>query len=300
MPDGAPTQAAAIAGERTDETAFLRALGERLRLLRARRGMTRSILSRQSGISERYIAQMEAGNGNVSVLLLRSIARALDVPPTELLSRQTEPASGGELERLLERLSEDQRDEAQRMLLARFGAISSASRKHRVALIGLRGAGKSTLGRRLAEARDMPFHELDREIERSAGLGLREIFELHGQPGFRRLERSVLERLVATGEAMVIATGGGIVAEPDTYTLLLRTCFTVWVRTTPEEHMRRVIDQHDMRPMQDNRQSMADLRSILASREVLYARADAVLDTSGHSVDESLRALQRLFGPLGD
>jgi XRE family transcriptional regulator, aerobic/anaerobic benzoate catabolism transcriptional regulator len=278
-----------------DWAAFLRELGERLRLARARRGMTRRLLASQSGVSERYIAQMEAGSGNVSVLLLRAICGALGVPAAELLADP--PDAGPErapLDPLLARLSAAQLAEARTLLIGRFGTGPSA-RRRRIALIGLRGAGKSTLGRLLAEQREVPFFELDGEVEREAGLAVGAIIELHGQAAFRRLERRALERLVAHPEA-VIAAGGGIVAEPGTFDLLLGHCRTVWIRTSPEEHMRRVIDQGDLRPMRDgDRQAMRDLRTILASREALYARADLVLDTSGKPVGESYMQLLDLI-----
>lgn len=253
----------------TDE-AFLLALGQRVRLLRTRRGMTRRILAAQSGVSERYISAVEAGTGNGSILLLRSLAAALNVSLTALLEDDAEPVPP-----TLPR-AQDHRD--------------------RIALIGLRGAGKSTLGRLLADRRGVPFLELDQEIERDAGLGLAEIMELHGQPGFRRLERTVLDRLLATHARAVIATGGGIVAEAATFARLREACLTVWVKAAPEDHMRRVIDQGDLRPMRDNRRSMADLRAILASREALYARADVQLDTSGRDVEATLKALLSAIG----
>jgi XRE family aerobic/anaerobic benzoate catabolism transcriptional regulator len=280
-----------------DGPAFLRELGERLRLARARRGMTRRRLASQSGVSERYLAQMEAGTANVSVLLLRAISAALGVPSAELLGDRAD--AGGErvpLDLLLSRLTAPQREEAHRLLSERFGTGPDA-RRRRIALVGLRGAGKSTLGRMLAEQRGVPFFELDAEVEREAGLAVGAIIELHGQAAFRRLERQALERLVAEPEA-VIAAGGGIVAEPSTFELLLCHCRTVWLQASPEEHMQRVIDQGDLRPMQeDNRQAMRDLRAILASREALYARADLVLDTSGKSVGESFLQLVDVMRP---
>lgn len=294
MPDGPTVREG---GRRTgaEDAAFLRAVGERLRLLRTRRGMTRGALSRQSGVSERYIAQMEAGSGNGSILLLRALTGALGVPAAELLGEAPErPAEAMLLEQFLGRLAEPQLREARRLLVEHFGQEPAAARRERIALIGLRGAGKSTLGRRLADGRGVPFRELDREVEREAGMELREIFELHGQAGFRRFERTALERLVQAPGGFVLAAGGSIVAEPATFELLLSHCWTVWVRAAPEEHMERVIRQGDMRPMRDNRRAMDDLRSILASREALYARADAVLDTSGRSVEESQAALLSL------
>jgi XRE family aerobic/anaerobic benzoate catabolism transcriptional regulator len=248
-----------------DDIAFLHALGQRMRLLRARRGMTRRILAAQSGVSERYISAVESGTGNGSILLLRALAQALNVGLRALLEDEAEaiaPASAR---------TPDHRD--------------------RIALIGLRGAGKSTLGSLLAQRLGVPFLELDQEIEKEAGLGLGEIMELHGQSGFRRLERGVLDRLIATHPKAVIAAGGGIVAEAATFVRLVETCLTVWVKAAPEDHMQRVIDQGDLRPMRDNRRSMADLRAILASREALYARADIQIETTGRDVAATLTAL---------
>lgn len=253
-----------------EDTAFLAALGQRVRVLRARRGMTRRILAAQSGVSERYISAVEAGTGNGSILLLRALAAALNV----------------ELRAVLEDSGEPLAPPAERAPFYR----------DRIALIGLRGAGKSTLGRLLASRLDVPFLELDGEIEKEAGLGLGEIMELHGQPGFRRLERAVLDRLIATHSKAVIAAGGGIVAEAETFERLLAACLTVWVKASPEAHMQRVIDQGDLRPMRDNRRSMADLRDILASREALYARADVQLETTGRDVED---ALDQLVGFAG-
>ena len=254
-----------------EDTAFLAALGQRLRLLRARRGMTRRILAAQSGVSERYISAVEAGTGNGSILLLRALAAALNVDLRAVLEDGTEPAAPP--------------------------AVRNPNDRDRIALIGLRGAGKSTLGRLLALKLNVPFMELDQEIEKEAGLGLGEIMELHGQPGFRRLERTVLDRLIATHPKAVIAAGGGIVAEAATFDRLLAACLTVWVKATPEAHMQRVIDQGDLRPMRDNRRSMADLRAILASREALYARADIELETTDRDEGETVAAL---LGAIGE
>ena len=253
-----------------EDTAFLVALGQRVRVLRARRGMTRRILAAQSGVSERYISAVEAGTGNGSILLLRALAAALNVDLRAVLEDAGEPFAPP--------------------------AERAPGYRDRIALIGLRGAGKSTLGRLLASRLDVPFLELDGEIEREAGLGLGEIMELHGQPGFRRLERAVLDRLIATHSNAVIAAGGGIVAEAETFERLLAACLTVWVKASPDDHMQRVIDQGDLRPMRDNRRSMADLRDILASREALYARADGQLETTGRDVKDSLDQLVGFAG----
>jgi XRE family aerobic/anaerobic benzoate catabolism transcriptional regulator len=261
----------ANAGERppmtpaSDDVAFLQALGQRMRLLRTRRGMTRRILAAQSGVSERYISAVEAGTGNGSILLLRALAAALNVGLRALLEDDPEP--------LAQPLAKAQ------------------GHRDRIALIGLRGAGKSTIGRLLADHRGIPFLELDHEIEKEAGLGVAEIMELHGQAGFRRLERGVLDRLITLHPKAVIAAGGGIVAEAPTFTRLLEACLTIWVKAAPEAHMQRVIDQGDLRPMRDNRRAMADLRAILASREALYARADIQLETTGRDIETTLAAL---------
>ncbi len=276
-----------------DDATWLRRVGERLRRARAQRGMTRRALASQSGVSERYLAQMEAGGGNASIVLLRAIAKALGIEPAALLADLPDRDSQ-RLDGLLGRLTEAQTAEAELLLLRHFAVRLKDNRGDRIALIGLRGAGKSTLGRRLADMRGIAFVELDREIERESGIELREIFERQGQTGFRALERRVLTRLLQE-PAAVIATGGSIVADPESFALVLRGCLTIWVRAAPEEHMQRVIDQGDLRPMRDTRQAMADLRAILASREELYAKADLVLDTTGRTLEQSLGDLRRLL-----
>jgi XRE family aerobic/anaerobic benzoate catabolism transcriptional regulator len=253
-----------------DDLAFLQALGQRVRLLRTRRGMTRRILAAQSGVSERYISAVEAGTGNGSILLLRALAGALNAGLRALIEDEAEPIAPP--------------------------LVRAPGYRDRIALIGLRGAGKSTLGPLAADHLCIPFLELDQEIEKEAGLGLGEIMELHGQPGFRRLERGVLDRLIATHPKAVIAAGGGIVAEAATFARLLETCLTVWVKAAPEAHMQRVIDQGDLRPMRDNRRSMADLCAILASREALYARADIQVETTGRDRAETLAELVSAIG----
>jgi XRE family aerobic/anaerobic benzoate catabolism transcriptional regulator len=275
---------------------FLHVIGERLRTLRARRGMTRRALSAGAAVSERYIAQLESGAGNISILLLRRVAQALGVAIADLVSDQPDrPVDLMLAEQALARLDAAQLAEARLLLAARFGPADAAARQARVALVGLRGAGKSTLGAMLAAHRGVAFFELDREVERDAGMELRDIFEVYGQQGFRRLEFAALHRLIGAGEPCVIAAGGGIVAEVATYEALLAGCRTVWVRAAPEEHMRRVAEQGDLRPMQDNAQAMDDLRAILASREALYAKADLCLDTAGRTVAESFAELVALL-----
>jgi XRE family aerobic/anaerobic benzoate catabolism transcriptional regulator len=279
--------------EQESEVAYLHLLGERIREARARRGMTRKILARDSQVSERYLAQLESGQGNISIILLRQIAQAMGLQVADLVREG--PDRSVELALLLqtlERLSPSELGQARQLLAGAFGAAMAEGRRQRIALIGLRGAGKSTLGRRLAEVRGIPFIELDREIERESGLALGEIFDLYGQPAFRRLERRCLEAAIEHNESCVIATGGSLVSEPGTFDLLLAACFAVWLKAAPAEHMGRVLAQGDTRPMAENAEAMADLRRILAGREALYSKADAVIDTAGKTVEESLAALR--------
>lgn len=279
---------------------YLFGLGDRVRDARARKGMSRKALASHSGVSERYLAQIESGEGNISILLLRQIATALDLPPGELIDEHTGDAIELTLiTQFLKRLPA-QKLAAVRSRLARDYDAANAERRGRIALIGLRGAGKSTLGSRLARKLGIPFVELDREIEREAGTSLSEIFLLYGQAGYRRYERRCLEKMLKKHERAVIAAGGSIVSEPGTYELLLSTCFAVWLRAEPEEHMARVIAQGDTRPMAGNDQAMEDLRRILDSRAALYGQADTVVDTAGKSVEQSLAALRKVVASQGE
>ncbi|MEO8134811.1 MAG: helix-turn-helix transcriptional regulator [Betaproteobacteria bacterium] len=272
----------------------LAAIGHSVRGLRARLGMTRKDLASASGVSERYVADVESGRGNVSILILRQLADALGVSPVTLLSAPGDSADErGALVHLIEQMPRAALPRLRRLIETRFAADESA-RSARVALIGLRGAGKSTLGRQLARHLQVPFVELDREVERAAGAPLSEIFLLYGQPGYRRHERACLERVLASHPAFVLAAGGSIVSEPATYELLLQRCRTVWLQASPEEHMRRVVEQGDLRPMAGQAQGMDDLRRILDSRSALYARADATMSTAGQSVARSFKALRAL------
>ena len=274
------------------ESDYLKLLGERVRETRARRGMTRKILARDSGVSERYLAQLETGQGNVSILLLRQIAQALDTPLQALVLDGPEPPVDlVHTTEFLRRLPATELLEARRLLVEHFSGVDLYARRGRIALIGLRGAGKSTLGVMLADRIEAPFLELDRLIEQESGVSLSVIFDLYGQSGFRRLERRVLDHVIERYPRFVLATGGSLVSEPATFERLLTMCFTIWLRATPEEHMQRVIAQGDMRPMADNRESMTDLRRILDVREPLYRKADATINTSCSSVEESLEAL---------
>lgn len=277
---------------KTSAADALKLLAERVRRARARRGMTRKILARDSGVSERYLAEIESGKGNISVLILRRLAKALNVSIDSLLLEGPEPPV--ELVHTLEflrRLSLDDLQLARQLLLEQFGGVDPAARHRRIALIGLRGAGKSSLGSALAERLEMPFLELDQLIEQESGLNLSLIFDFRGQSGFRQLERQCLDNLLQRYPRFVMATGGSLVSESGTFERLLSSCFTVWVKASPEEHMERVIAQGDMRPMSNSRDAMSDLRRILAERKMLYSKADIQLDTSGHSFEGSLDTL---------
>lgn len=273
----------------TDEE-FLRAFGVRVRAERARRGMSRRLLAHHAGISERYITQLESGKGNISILLLRHVADALGLPLTRLVDEQDVTPELGLLRQFLSRLTPAQVNEAHVSLQALFASDASLLRSQRIGLVGLRGAGKSTLGALLAQARGVPFFELDREIERLSGSQIGVILEMYGQQAYRRYELQALRELLNAHPSFVLATGGSLVSETETFELLLRHCFTVWIRATPESHMTRVIAQGDYRPMKGSDQAMDDLRRILDERTPLYARADVAIDTSG-TPQEALGAL---------
>lgn len=279
-----------------DSDAYLQRLGERVRILRNQRGMTRKALAQHARVSERYLAQLEVGKGNCSIVLLRRIARAIGLPLTQLVHDGAEPPLEQVLlSQFLERLSPDQLADARALLIKHFREPAPAGRNRRIALIGLRGGGKSTIGRLLAEQLNIPFVELDREVERRSGATLSEIFDMFGQETFRRAEREALDEVLREHPQFVIATSGSIVTEPGTLELLLASCFTVWVRAEPDEHMQRVMAQGDMRPMANSPRAMQDLLSILRSREPLYSRADVALTTTGKTPDQNLAELLRLI-----
>lgn len=285
------SDAPASAMRHSGDAQFLAALGRHVRNLRERRGMARKVLSQGAGVSERYLAQLEAGDGNASVLLLRNLARALGLSVTELIEPGVNSPEQRMIRRFLDRLPEHRLEDVVSRLMREFGD-EEAARKKRIALIGLRGAGKSTLGAALATDRHLPFVELDREIEREAGMSLPEIFLLYGEAGYRRIERRCLARTLESHPEMVMTVGGGIVTEQETFNLLLQKCLTVWVKATPGEHMARVVAQGDFRPMEGHSEAMEDLTRILEMREPLYRKADATLDTSGERPEQSLRKLR--------
>ena len=280
-----------------ESKATLSELGGRVRAWRARRGMTRKTLAADSGLSERFLADVESGKGNVSINSLEAAARALNITILELLQDAPRPAVA-RVQGMLARLDDSQLDIAYGLLGSTFGLSDALGREQRIALIGLRGAGKSTLGAKLAVERNVPFIELDREIEREAGTSMNEILLLHGQAGYRRYERRALFRIAEDHpEGVVMTTGGSIVSERETFDLLQSRFYCVWLKASPEEHMARVVAQGDMRPFDTTRgatqEAMEDIRRILSSRESLYARADAVVDTAARSLKQSLADLKR-------
>ncbi|CAA7616734.1 helix-turn-helix transcriptional regulator [Magnetospirillum sp. SS-4] len=282
-------------GDQAEFAAMAKRLGDRVKGFRARRGMSRRDLSLHTGISERYLAQLESGQANVSYNILWLLAQAMGLPIAELIEAEAEghhpdlPLA----RKLLESLSPEQQSEAYVLLRQTFKRGIKLSR--RVALVGLRGAGKTTLGKRLAERYGVPFVRVTSVIEQIAGMDMTEILLSMGQKGYRKLEFSALETSIASQPSMVLESGGSLVSEPHTYDLLLQSCFTVWIQASPEEHMRRVMSQGDLRPIEgQGHAAMEDLRSILEARSHLYGRADATLDTSARSVDDSLEELSRL------
>jgi len=275
-----------------EDAAFLAALGRQVRESRERRGLARKAVSQSAGVSERYLAQLEAGEGNASVLLLRSVAGALAIPLTELIDPREGAVEKRLIRRFLDGLPEHRLEDVVFRLMRDYGE-EAATRRKRVALVGLRGAGKTTLGSALAAELGKPFIELDHEIEREAGVSLSEIFLLYGQAGYRRIERRCLERHIGVQAELVMSVGGGIVSEPETYNLLLQHCFTIWIKASPDEHMARVAAQGDLRPMQGHTEAMADLKRILDSREPLYRKADVTIDTAGEDPRQSLSKLRQ-------
>jgi XRE family transcriptional regulator, aerobic/anaerobic benzoate catabolism transcriptional regulator len=294
--DGASSSRVNSGHDAAADAGFLKLLGDRVREARASRGMTRKILARDSGVSERYLAQLEGGQGNISILLLRDIARALDIRLDSLVLDGPQPSVDLiHAVEFLRRLPTSELLQARQMLGKHFGGFDPAMRRDRIALIGLRGAGKSTVGAELAARLEVPFYELDRLIEQDAGVRLSVIFDLYGQSGFRRFERRCLDDVVERNPRFVLATGGSLVSEPATFERLLATCYTVWLKATPEDHMQRVVAQGDMRPMADNRESMEDLQRILDARAPLYRKADVVIDTSAASVEHSVEQIGEML-----
>ncbi|MDF3832456.1 helix-turn-helix transcriptional regulator [Cupriavidus basilensis] len=277
-----------------EKNAFLVSLGERVRELRARRGLTRKATAQAADVSERHLANLEYGSGNASILVLLQIAAALHCSLAELLG----DVSTSSPEWLLIRELLEHRDEATlRRVRVAIGEMlgtggGNAARSPRVALIGLRGAGKSTLGAMLADDLGFPFVELSREIEQFAGCSISEIQGLYGMNAYRRYERRALEEAIQIYPEAVIATPGGLVSDPATFNLLLAHCTTVWLQAEPEDHMSRVRAQGDLRPMAASKEAMEDLRHILAGRAAFYSKAEFSVDTSAEPLEPTFQALR--------
>ncbi|MFM9900035.1 MAG: helix-turn-helix transcriptional regulator [Polaromonas sp.] len=280
---------------------FLVALGERVRTLRSRRGMTRKAVAVAAEVSERHLANLEYGTGNASILILLQVAGALQCSLAELLGDIT--TSSPEWLLIRELLEHRNEDTLRRVrvavgeLLGTGGAGTAQGpgvRSTRVALVGLRGAGKSTLGQMLADDLDYPFVELSREIEKFAGCSISEIQGLYGQNAYRRYERRALEEAIQIYPEAVIATPGGLVSDPATFNQLLSHCTTVWLKADPEDHMKRVAAQGDLRPMAASREAMEDLKGILAGRAAFYSKAELQLNTSAQALEPTFAALRSL------
>lgn len=273
--------------------ALLARVGDRVRKARERKGISRRVLSEHSGVSPRYLAQLEAGAGNISIGLLQRVAMALD-HRIEWLVGEEDPWQSEALR--VASLYRSATAETRATVLQTLNPEpAETQRANRVCLIGLRGAGKSTLGAAVGDRLGVPFVELNREIEAQIGMPLDEVMAFYGQEGYRKLEAQALERIIATHDAMILAVAGGIVAEPETYEFLLENFHTIWIKASPAEHMARVQAQGDLRPMAGNPEAMDQLKSILKSRETLYQRALAVLDTTGHGADASVDDLVELI-----
>ena len=272
-------------------------VGQRVRQARQQKAISRRALSERSGVSQRYLAQLESGAGNISVALLFKISKALAYTPDRLLGRDDpwDPESADFLG-LFRAAAPDRRQKVMALLNP---AGPTETKLGRVCLIGLRGAGKTTLGKLLAEDLAIQFVELNQIIEEQSGIPVAEIMALYGEEGYRRLERQAVDLVIDTHDEVVLSVGGGIVSNADTFSGLLRHFHTCWLKARPEEHMSRVMKQGDRRPMAGNPQAMEDLKSILTSREALYAKADVMVDTSGQSVQQSrvdlLEAMKQLI-----
>lgn len=273
--------------------ALLRSLGTRLRQMRKSQGLSRRSLSERSGVSPRYLAKVEAGDGNISIGLLIKLAAALEQPLEHFL--MADAMFHSDLPHIAQLYARADAAVRARVLQVLDPERMGRQKAQRLCLVGLRGAGKSTLGARVAKVFDAPFIELNREIEKNAGMALGEIIALYGQEGYRQLEADTLTGIIEGYSRAVVAVAGGIVSEEGSFYHVLSRFHTVWLKASASEHMERVRAQGDVRPMQDNPQAMIQLRQILRSREALYTQSDHVLDTSGKSVDQSQIELSQLI-----
>lgn len=281
--------------EQLDECSqqLIRLVGDRVRVLRTRRKLSRRQLSELSGVSQRYLAQLEGGEGNISVGLLKRLAITLNIPIEALVTE--DDLSADELANLLTLYRQSDLDTRARALQQLNPVGTREKKAQRICLVGLRGAGKSTLGQRLGEDLKLPFIELNKEIERIACVPVGELIALYGQEGYRKFEADALEGIVSSQEHLVLEAAGGIVSNTETYYKLLSRFHTVWIKASAEEHMSRVAAQGDLRPMQDNPQAMVQLEYMLTTREALYGKAEHTLDTAGKSLSESQVELRQLI-----
>lgn len=282
-----------VIGPDAEVTALISRVGERVRKARELKGIPRRVLSEKSGVSPRYLAQLEAGEGNISIGLLLRVAIALDYQIEWFIGRDDPWMS--ETLRMADLYRSATADVRAQVLATLSPKPETDLRAQRVCLIGMRGAGKSTMGAAVGAATGVPFVELNRDIEEQAGMPVNEVMALYGQEGYRSLEAQALDRVIATHSSIVLAVAGGIVTEPETYENLLRHFHTIWLKASPQEHMDRVRAQGDTRPMTDNPEAMDQLKAILTSREVLYERAHVRLDTTGIGPDQTLRDLCALI-----
>ena len=274
------------------KTEFLAALGERVRALRARRGLTRKTLAAAAEVSERHLANLEYGTGNASILILLQVANSLQCSLSELIGDVT--TSNPEWLMIREQLIDADEATLRRVRLSIgeiLGPGKGQSSKQIIALVGLRGAGKSTLGQRLAEDLGFPFVELSRDIEKLAGCSVNEIQALYGMNAYRRYERRALDALIHAQQPVIIGTPGGMVSDAATFNLLLSSCTTVWLKAEPEDHMQRVIAQGDMRPMATSKEAMDDLRQILKGRAAFYSKSDITINTSAQGLEPTFALL---------
>ena len=273
---------------------FLMALGDRVRNLRSRKGMTRKAVALAADVSERHLANLEYGTGNVSVLVLLQVSHALQCSLAELLGDiSTSSPEWLLIRELLSKRTEADLRRARVQLTEMFGESGDATaRRTRIALIGLRGAGKTTLGQRLADDLGFTFIELSREIEKFAGCQISEIHNLYGANAYRRYERRALEEAIQIYPEVIIATPGGLVSDSANFNLLLTHCTTVWLQADANDHMSRVAAQGDLRPMAASPEAMEDLKRILEGRSAFYSKADISIDTSAQNADESFLRLK--------
>ncbi|MCP4413381.1 MAG: helix-turn-helix transcriptional regulator [Gammaproteobacteria bacterium] len=278
-------------------TDFLIQIGTRVRSLRASRGMTRKMLAKDSAVSERYLANLEQGEGNISINLLRQVANALHTEPAKLLdNNETQNPEKSLIIDFISRLSRKEQQTTLKILYKQFS--NPQNMQNRIALVGMRGAGKSTMGSLLEERRELSFIKLVDVIESLAGMSVPEIQEFSGQAGYRRLEADALFNTLNDHDTCCLEAGGSIVSDANELNILLTSCLVIWVKATPQEHMDRVIAQGDMRPMANNKYAMSDLERILIERTPYYKQAHAILDTSGKTIEQTYEELVEIIDNL--